>query len=264
MTYKIDKIGTDPEFFVSSEGKIITSQEAGVDGTKEEPFNIGDNILVQRDNVALELSLDPAKNSNEFAESIFAAMKRVEEKYGINLVCTPSHVFEEKDIMFPEAYEFGCDPDFCAYTDDVNECPYTTDGLRSAGGHVHVGYTPEPDSEFNVTLAKAMDLNLALPMILFDKDKMRRKLYGKAGAFRHKPYGMEYRTLSNKWLESKEAMKWVFDNTHRAFTLAAEIHGTSKADEIDFSFIADAINNSNEEIAKELIEEYNVPVLQVA
>ncbi len=39
---------------------------------------------------------------------------------------------------------------------------------------------------------------------MYDKDTERRGMYGKAGAFRPKPYGVEYRTLSNAWLSNDE------------------------------------------------------------
>jgi hypothetical protein len=49
-----------------------------------------------------------------------------------------------------------------------------------------------------------------------DFDDRRRQLYGKAGAYRPKPYGMEYRVLSNVWLKNKSLQRWVYRNTMRA------------------------------------------------
>jgi hypothetical protein len=46
---------------------------------------------------------------------------------------------------------------------------------------------------------------------LWDSDKKRRELYGALGAYRPKSYGVEYRVLSNAWLESKEKMDIVYD-----------------------------------------------------
>jgi hypothetical protein len=43
-------------------------------------------------------------------------------------------------------------------------------------------------------------------------------MYGQAGAFRIKPYGMEYRVLSNAWLQTPELMGWVYDNTIKALS----------------------------------------------
>jgi hypothetical protein len=43
-------------------------------------------------------------------------------------------------------------------------------------------------------------------------------MYGAAGAFRPKPYGVEYRVLSNAWLQSEELMAWVYRTTTKAIT----------------------------------------------
>lgn len=46
---------------------------------------------------------------------------------------------------------------------------------------------------------------------LWDKDVLRRKLYGKPGAFRPKAYGCEYRVLSNAWVDKPKVAAWLFD-----------------------------------------------------
>ncbi len=43
-----------------------------------------------------------------------------------------------------------------------------------------------------------------MPAIILDKDKVRTRNYGKPGNFRPKPYGMEYRTLSNFWINDPQ------------------------------------------------------------
>lgn len=64
---------------------------------------------------------------------------------------------------------------------------------------------------------------LGVPSIVLDDDKERRSLYGSAGSFRFKEYGIEYRTLSNFWLKNKDFMSWVFDQTQLAITSNVEI-----------------------------------------
>ena len=44
----------------------------------------------------------------------------------------------------------------------------------------------------------------------WDSDTNRMKLYGAAGACRVKPYGVEYRVPSNKWLADEQLMKRAF------------------------------------------------------
>ncbi len=57
-----------------------------------------------------------------------------------------------------------------------------------------------------------MDAYLGMPSILWGNNSVRRKLYGKAGAFRFKSYGCEYRTPDNAWLMSRDRMKFVAQN----------------------------------------------------
>ena len=85
--------------------------------------------------------------------------------------------------------------------------PPSLDGtnLRSCGGHLHIGFDrAKNDMMARPHLVRILDLVAGVPSIIIDKDKDRRKLYGKAGAHRPKmieagdPYdGVEYRTLSN-------------------------------------------------------------------
>jgi hypothetical protein len=67
-----------------------------------------------------------------------------------------------------------------------------------------------------IALAKQLDYYLGIPSLIYDDGVKRRTLYGAPGAFRPKPYGMEYRVLSNAWLRSEGLMRWVFNTTNKA------------------------------------------------
>jgi hypothetical protein len=70
-----------------------------------------------------------------------------------------------------------------------------------------------------VALVKQLDSVLYPASLMWDMDNDRRKMYGQPGAFRVKPYGVEYRVLSNAWLRNKLVQKWIFDATIRSFEL---------------------------------------------
>jgi hypothetical protein len=125
-----------------------------------------------------------------------------------------------------EAKILGCEPDFNAYTQAANPRPDAATPFRTASGHLHIGWTkdvnPQDPGHFEAccSLSKMLDVKLGIPSLLWDTDQKRRLLYGKAGCFRPKPYGMEYRTMSNAWLDPQRPYlrKMVFSETTKAIT----------------------------------------------
>jgi hypothetical protein len=89
-----------------------------------------------------------------------------------------------------------------------------------------------------------MDLFLGVPSTVMDKGTLRRQLYGKAGSFRQKPYGCEYRTLSNFWIFNPDLIKWVYDQTEKAISFVNS--GKTLSDE-DGHLIQECINNNSGE-----------------
>lgn len=214
-------IGADPEVFVSKNGKLVSAHDM-VQGTKENPFKV-DNGAVQVDGMALEFNIDPAKNQEEFKNNINSVMSQLASmvpEYELNAI--PVAEFG-KDLMdsTPEyAKEMGCDPDYNAWTDGaVNPKPDGEVDFRTGAGHIHIGWTQDMDindpghKEACMMLVKQLDYYLGLPSLHFDDSSKRRELYGAAGAFRVKPYGVEYRVLSNAWLKSEELINWAYQNT---------------------------------------------------
>jgi hypothetical protein len=67
-------------------------------------------------------------------------------------------------------------------------------------------------------LAMQLDYHLGVAALSYDEDYERQSLYGAFGCFRPKPYGMEYRVLSNAWLRNEELISWVFNSTKNAFS----------------------------------------------
>ena len=221
-------VGCDPEFFVQSKkDKKLLSAHGMIKGTKAHPFKVKDGA-VQVDGNALELNINPAHTKEEFVgniQSVFAQMSAMVPE--MDILGDVSAVTFDKDYfdaLPDEARELGCDPDWNAYSESKNAIPKLPNKyLRAAGGHVHLGWLKKnvdisDPNHFDdcVMMTKQLDWYLGLWSLSFDHDNTRRQLYGKAGAFRIKPYGMEYRVLSNQWLRSPELMGWVFDATKKA------------------------------------------------
>lgn len=215
-------IGCDPELFVTNDEGIPKSAHGLIPGTKTSPHKVPQGA-VQVDGLALEFNIDPAKSEDEFVDNIRTVMtemrKMVPDKYYFHI--EPSVTFNGNHLRVQpeEAKELGCEPDFNAYTLKENPRPNSNTNLRTASGHVHIGLlegadvTSEEHRIWCATLVKHLDLWLGLRSLEWDKDQTRRTLYGKPGAFRPKPYGLEYRVLSNAWLQDEKYTRFVYKQT---------------------------------------------------
>jgi len=217
-------IGCDPEVFLQDKnGKFISSINL-IGGSKDRPKDYGDGIFLQEDNVAVEWNIQPSVECTDFIRQNRLAMNKIRnlvKEKGLFMSITASANFASDQLEDPKAKEFGCEPDFNAWTLKMNPRPKTKDqSLRVAGGHVHIGY--QDDGILRQQIVRAMDLLCAVPMTFVDKDILRRNLYGKAGAFRPKEYGLEYRTLSNYWLTSDSLMDFVFRSSQNAVELCKD------------------------------------------
>jgi len=218
--------GCDPELFVkNAKGKFISAHGL-IPGNKATPFKV-DGGAVQVDGMAVEFNIDPVDNVVDWEVNITRVLEALHDMLpGCTLVAEPSIRFTKGvwEKTPDEAKELGCDPDFNAYTATQNPRPDNIPQLRGAGGHVHIGWRKEADIDITneihlmncQKLIKQLDRYVGFPSLKYDMDKRRRKMYGMAGAFRPKPYGVEYRTLSNFWALDPELRAWVFNQTKMA------------------------------------------------
>ena len=253
----IQAIGSDIEF-VFTRGGIPVSAIGKIGGSKLHPLLV-ENGNLQEDNVLPEIAVDPAYSPEEFAHNINHVRQQLDyigNQFGLIHEIRSSVHFPEIELDHPLAKEFGCDPDINAYTGVINEVNAADAGnLRTCGGHVHVSYSEKDDWDTSrQELIQWMDVFLGLPSVLIDKDKERRTLYGKAGAYRHKEYGVEYRSLSNFWVQSDEMIKWVYEQAHRAHS--ALIDGALNSEY--YYRVMKAINTSDPVLATSLMREFGV------
>lgn len=254
-------LGADPEIFVG-EGELVRSIIGKIGGTKENPnpLPIGDGFAVQEDNVALEFNIPPSGSKEAFSNNLQDALQYLEttmkDRYNYNFVRQSAVSFPDEELEDHRAWVFGCEPDFNAWTLRRNPRPKAKDKkLRSCGGHVHVGYKLTDDQK--IELVRMLDLCLGVPSTLMDNGEARKELYGKRGAFRDKPYGLEYRTLSNFWVFDEKTRLWVYKQTEKA--LDAVLKGNSATHED--ARILEAIDNNNKEVAQQLVNEYQLEVV---
>jgi len=212
--------------------------------------------------VALEYNIPPSPTKELFMQNISSAMdflgSILQDKMGLHFVKESAISFPEAELTDPQSRVFGCDPDYNAWTGKANRPPKATDrNLRSCGGHVHIGVADTEYSHLNPQeIIKACDLFLGIPSVIMDNGLLRKQLYGKAGAYRAKKYGVEYRTLSNYWIFERKYMEWVYENTKRALDAVAN---KMSFDE-DGPLIQSTINDNVVPMAERLIEKYNLQV----
>lgn len=232
-------IGADPELFVMDvTTKRFVSAHNLLPGTKQTPFEVNCGA-VQVDGTAAEFNIWPCNEREKFVSNIREVTKSMADiiksfnpsaPMNFDLVAVPTAFYPKKyfSSLPDSAKELGCDPDYNAWTGEVNEKPDGRVTYRTGGGHVHVGFTEGKDIGDKthlfdcMSVVKQLDTVLYIQSRVFDRDTRRRELYGKPGAFRPKAYGTEYRTLSNFWVGDPDLVGWVFDATQSAVKLLFE------------------------------------------
>lgn len=251
-------LGADPEVFIKDKisGKIVPSvgkigglKGDGIPFSKDYP-----NFKWLEDNVAVEFNFPPANSADGFYGTIYEIYNAAElalNKKDLSIVPTPTHKFSFADLATPQAQVFGCDPDFSAYDKEDKERivdPSAIGPVRFCGGHLHFGFNNKEKVK-PWALVILTDMVLGLPAMTYDTQGLRRSYYGLAGLYRPKPYGFEYRTMSNWWMRPEN-----FDITrymaHEAFLLlqAFELYTDRLArvfDKMPLKDVQTAINNED-------------------
>ena len=265
--YYMEKIGADPEVFITDEKGEIISGIGLIGGTKKEPREVSCGA-VQEDNVLGEFNIRPAVSRSAFVWNIITVMAEMKKIIGTkNIKVVSSHEFTKKALRQAgeKAMEFGCDPDYNSWTRDINPAPSACTNLRTGGGHVHVSFNVLDKDVDTFNAASMMDFYLGLPSVIVDTDQRRRELYGKAGACRPKLVengddynGVEYRTLSNFWVSDKRLMHWVYDNTKLAIENLHRLEEFTNI--IDGESVQDIINNGRAKEAEEILAMFGIPL----
>lgn len=267
MTVKLEDItiGADPELFLTRKGKFVSAYNM-IPGTKNKPHRVN-NGAVQVDGMALEFNIEPAKSPTVFVRNIREVLTQLRDMVPREYNLSKKAVAEFDEAYFwqqpQEALRLGCDPDFNAYTKEINVPPDAATEKRTAAGHIHIGWTQgakEHDPEHMLmcaTLAKALDVTLGVPSVLLDEDRTRRPMYGCAGSFRPKKYGCEYRVLSNFWIKNGKLARWVYDQAKG--TVESLLNGYN-FDYLPEESIRDVIDNYDVVNAQEAVLMYGLRV----
>lgn len=224
-------IGADPEFFLKEKRTRRNISAHGlVPGTKDKPHKLKHGAI-QLDGTAVEFNIDPARDTFEFKQNIQSVLNdirvMVPQKFDFNFSPAVKYGPKYFDTIPDDCKELGCNPDHDAYrSGDLNPVPDGVGTLRTGAGHVHIGWSKNLDVKNPshmvdcIWVVRNMDALLRPIEYLWDKDTLRRQMYGKYGAFRPKPYGVEYRALSNAWVRHPELYDFIFKAARFAYILA--------------------------------------------
>jgi hypothetical protein len=240
------KLGADPELFIvrKSTGKLV-SAHGMLPGSKEKPFRVPHGA-VQVDGMAAEFNIDPARSVGDFVRNIKSVMQSLQDIIGdeYELKAIPTAHFGKKmiDAQPDEAKILGCDPDFDAWYHRKNPTPDVEAPFRTGAGHLHIGWTKGVDEnlESHTRICEHLIRNLDLyttPFLALEDDVLRRELYGKAGAYRPKSYGVEYRTPSNVWLTSEKNMRLMWALARAAIIACVKGEGMLQKGDMDGRYL---------------------------
>lgn len=197
--FKITAIGSDPEFVLLDEQNKPVSA-IGLQGSSED-------VSVYADNVLAEFNHDPFEPKH-FVQGMKAVLKNVDKVLsGFNKkvhyqIGQCEAQYDVNQLNCPEAHKIGCEPFLSAYDLDCYQTPQPyQNNSRFAGGHIHIAYDTETLPPH--MLVKLLDERL-LPLDPNHNKTQRSEFYGAKGAFRPKPYGLEYRAVSNWWLDNPQ------------------------------------------------------------
>lgn len=266
-------IGCDPEFMIKDASGELKSALKLFKGRKHEPEQLRDGASLA-DNVNFEFNTTPADSPISFKNYIKSVLQESARTLpaGHKFAAISGADFPKDQLKDKEACEFGCEPDYNAWLEGMpNQVPEgaASRTFRSAGGHVHIGFTDKSEhilSSFldKIRFIQLMDAILGVTSVFLDNTegtKVRRTLYGKAGCYRLKGYGVEYRTVSNFWAANPKAVDVVYKLTELAVKLRLEEKDMALVEAMGKDTIISTINESKDTEARVLYRTHIEPLL---
>ena len=203
----LDSLGADIEYIVRDKRTKKPVSMVNILPPQEDAIKLSHGTLFH-DGVMAEINIKPEKSPYRFAENIFSVIRET-QNYLNNLGFlldrfNPIAKYPDRELETEEAWTVGCKPFFDVYKNREVLPPEYTDSVRMAGGHLHIGYSDKdkiciPDLIQSTVMCDAV---LYLPFRYAQYVPSRYKSYGRPGSIRFKPYGLEYRPLTNSWTSS--------------------------------------------------------------
>lgn len=273
VTTKLGKFnlmfGTDCEFFLEKDGKIVPASKY-IPGEKHNPYPL-ENGVCHPDGLSLEVGCPPADTPEGMFANLFKVLAEVKEKFldpnGLKISPLYKVAVDDVDGATDKDLEFGCGAELMAWNVSLHHLNFKrpvgdTSQYRYSGFHIHLGYTTGNKESVetaydNSRLVRVLDS--ALYAAGFTPPMDRSAQYGGFGAFRVKPYGLEYRALSCDVLNSKESISKLIRLLNKApilFRAACTYHFDSNHQGGGFTHqttrLVERVQRSSRELPREL------------
>lgn len=247
--------GADPElFFVNGDNVMVPSTEvmpADTEGVTRDGFQVE---LHPHANQCRQLAANHIRNCLSDA-------RRIATDAGLRLSYKLAYtVTDDVWKRTPRTTkQFGCHPTENAQETQPKRSSGQREKFRAGGGHIHVGQMTKKMKDNLPTLVKIMDIVVGNTLVLLDRDEAnitRRKNYGRAGEYRPKPYGMEYRVPSNFWLKHYVLWSLATGQIRNAITHFSNGQAQRLLKQFDMKDIRNAINNNDYDLALKNFNKY--------
>lgn len=258
------KIGYDVEVFYGNSRRADSIiPPLWCEGTKSEPVKIPNGPgYWQRDGVALELNGVPTTGYHTFAKNaatqLSIAMAQA-DGYRLHLMFCADSVLDDLVLDSPAARDIGCEPDWNAWTEKINppQDYMNLGNRRFAGGHLHFSWPGSWKASIREKFQMVRTLDLLLGSLVIRGEEgtgLRRNYYGRSGACRIKPYGVEWRVPDNSWFLSSSVSwaKQLFSMANKAAEVPTYADLLRKKNPVLIEEHMSAINSSDFDAANDI------------
>lgn len=263
LTDIVITLGSDPELFLLDNNNDVVPSASVINDSKIES--------VAPDGFQFELhpsSHTCRESCGYYIGKAIVALNKFAVSNSFKLSFDLAHTISDKIWKnTPNSVKkFGCNPTENVHKNIKKISSGLRERFRAGGGHIHIGWGKARENA--ETLIKVLDIVAGNTCVLIDRDEknaQRRLKYGRAGEYRLKPYGLEYRVLSNFWLRGYVAWSFASSLVRNAATIVANELGDELISKFDMKEVQEAINTNNYELAlknfliyKKFLEDNNI------
>lgn len=236
-------MGGDPELFLFNKktgrhtdaARLLPGKDAPIKfSTQNEYQEHNTSGAMHSDGFLAEFTINPSYCRLLLMDNMQICLYRAMQKLPTSVHLDPSTATveltkDELGDLHESSKIFGCEKDFCAYSENGSAPRDASDFVyRSSGGHLHFNIGTQ-GKEVMEKVVKMLDILVAVPAVTIARqngmEKLRRTFYGRAGSYRIKTArkngydGLEYRTLSNFFMMHRVLFSWVYGQARAAIQL---------------------------------------------